>query len=53
MGVGYEGKISTNVNLTSVKLLMQTAAQEHQTDCEIFPEHSNGYEVKSSTKKLV
>ena len=69
MGVDYEETFSPTANLTSVRVLMQKAAQEnlilHQMDvktaylnapidCEIYMEQPEGYEIKSSTKeKLV
>ena len=69
MGVDYGETFSPTANLTSVRVLMQKAAQEnlilHQMDvktaylnapidCEIYMEQPEGYEVKSSSQeKLV
>lgn len=62
MGVDYEDTFSPTANLTSIRVLMQKAAQEnlilHQMDlktaylnapidCEIYMEQPEGYEVKS------
>ena len=69
MGVDYEETFSPTANMTSVRVLVQKAAQEnlilHQMDvktaylnapidCEIYMEQPEGYEVRSHTdKKLV
>lgn len=69
LGVDYKETFSPTANLTSVRVLMQKAAQDdlilHQMDvktaylnapidCEIYMEQPEGYEVKSSTnEKLV
>lgn len=69
MGVDYEETFSPTANLTSIRVLMQKAAQEnlilHQMDvktaylnapidCEIYMEQPEGFEVKSSNnEKLV
>ncbi|XP_066542004.1 uncharacterized protein [Hoplias malabaricus] len=66
MGVDYEETFSPTANLTSIRVLMQKAAQEnmilHQMDvktaylhapvnCEIYIEQPEGYEVESDTDK--
>ena len=69
MGVDYGETFSPTANLTSVRVLMQKAAQEnlilHQIDvktaylhapidCEIYMEQPEGYEIKSqSNEKMV
>ena len=67
-GIDYEETFSPTANLTSVRVLIQKAAQEnlilHQMDvetaylhapidCEIYIEQPEGYEEESANKKLV
>lgn len=62
MGVDYEETFSPTANLTSIRVLMQKAAQDNQVlhqmdvktaylhapiDCEIFMERPEGFEVKT------
>lgn len=66
MGVDYEERFSPTANLTTIRVLMQKAAQEnmllHQMDvkaaylhtpidCEVFMEQPEGYEVKPDTNE--